>query len=56
MATTEYPRDSTALLFVDPYNDFSSEGGLLGSGQSKAGKGYQRLNRLSSDVAQQLED
>jgi len=30
MATNEtYPRDETALLMVDPYNDFLSEGGKL---------------------------
>jgi nicotinamidase-related amidase len=27
MAEGRYPRDGTALLFVDPYNDFLSEGG-----------------------------
>ena len=29
MAETTYPPESTALLFVDPYNDFISEGGKL---------------------------
>jgi len=29
MSTTRYERDATALLLVDPYNDFLSEGGLL---------------------------
>ncbi len=29
MAITSYTRDRTALLFVDPYNDFLSEGGKL---------------------------
>ena len=29
MATTEYGRDTTALLVVDPYNDFLSEDGLV---------------------------
>src|SRR3546814_16802877 len=29
MAGGSYPRDRTALLFVDPYNDFLSEGGKL---------------------------
>jgi len=27
MATTTYTADRTALLIVDPYNDFMSEGG-----------------------------
>jgi hypothetical protein len=29
MTTTTYAADSTALLIVDPYNDFMSEGGKL---------------------------
>jgi hypothetical protein len=29
MTTTTYPSDRTGLLFVDPYNDFLSEGGKL---------------------------
>jgi nicotinamidase-related amidase len=29
MSATEYRRESTALLFVDPYNDILSEGGLV---------------------------
>ena len=29
MMTTGYPSDRTALLIVDPYNDFMSEGGKL---------------------------
>jgi nicotinamidase-related amidase len=29
MVETQYPRDRTALLFVDPYNDFLSEGGKV---------------------------
>jgi nicotinamidase-related amidase len=29
MTTTTYPADRTALLIVDPYNDFMSEGGKL---------------------------
>jgi hypothetical protein len=29
MTTTTYAGDSTALLIVDPYNDFMSEGGKL---------------------------
>jgi nicotinamidase-related amidase len=28
VSATEYRRETTALLFVDPYNDFLSEGGL----------------------------
>lgn len=29
MSNTSYPQQRTALLFVDPYNDFLSEGGKL---------------------------
>ena len=29
MSKTNYPREKTALLFVDPYNDFLSEGGKI---------------------------
>ena len=29
MSTSKYPRERTALLVVDPYNDFLSEGGLV---------------------------
>ena len=29
MSPTTYDKDSTALLVVDPYNDFISEGGKL---------------------------
>jgi nicotinamidase-related amidase len=29
MSVTEYGRESTALLLVDPYNDFLAEGGLV---------------------------
>jgi len=29
MTTTIYTADRTALLIVDPYNDFMSEGGKL---------------------------
>lgn len=29
MATPRYPKDRTAVLLVDPYNDFLSEGGKL---------------------------
>jgi nicotinamidase-related amidase len=29
MTTTNYPPGRTALLVVDPYNDFMSEGGKL---------------------------
>jgi nicotinamidase-related amidase len=29
MSTNEYQRDATALLLVDPYNDFLSEGGKI---------------------------
>src|SRR5471032_2137426 len=29
MTTTAYPKDRSALLFVDPYNDFLADGGKL---------------------------
>ena len=29
MATTTYERECTALLVIDPYNDFISEGGKI---------------------------
>ena len=29
MATVTYEKDITALLVIDPYNDFMSEGGKL---------------------------
>lgn len=29
MASEQYPRDRTALLLIDPYNDFLSEGGKM---------------------------
>src|SRR5689334_11242861 len=29
MSNTRYPRDRTAYLLVDPYNDFLSEGGKV---------------------------
>ena len=29
MTTTTYAADRTALLIIDPYNDFMSEGGKL---------------------------
>jgi hypothetical protein len=31
MIDNRYPKDRTALLFVDPYNDFLSERGKLWS-------------------------
>ena len=29
MSTVTYERDATALLVIDPYNDFISEGGKV---------------------------
>jgi len=40
MATTAYPRERTALLLVDPYNDFLSE----------AGKVYPLLKPIADEV------
>ena len=34
MTTTTYAADGTALLIVDPYNDFMSEGGKPSIGMS----------------------
>jgi hypothetical protein len=40
MIETAYPRERTALLFVDPYNDFLSEGGKI----------YPRLKAVANEV------
>ena len=40
MAETIYPRERTALLLVDPYNDFLSEGGKI----------YPRLKAVADEV------
>src|SRR5512147_1215392 len=40
MAVTIYPRERTALLLVDPYNDFLSEGGKI----------YPRLKAVADEV------
>jgi nicotinamidase-related amidase len=40
MAEIAYPRERTALLLVDPYNDFLSEGG----------KSYPRLKPIADEV------
>jgi nicotinamidase-related amidase len=29
MTDTQYPKDRTALLCIDPYNDFLAEGGKM---------------------------
>ena len=34
MTTTTYTADRSALLIVDPYNDFMSEGGITAAGAS----------------------
>ena len=38
MTTTTYAADRTALLIVDPYNDFMSEGGKLNEGYQGDGR------------------
>ena len=40
MVETAYPRERTALLLVDPYNDFLSEGGKV----------YPLLKPIADDV------
>ena len=41
MTTTAYDADRTALLIVDPYNDFMSKGGkLLLIGETVAASGW----------------
>ena len=40
MAESAYPRERTALLLVDPYNDFLSEGGKI----------YPRLKSIADEV------
>jgi hypothetical protein len=42
MATIKYSADDTALLIVDPYNDFMSEGGKL----------YERMSVLKRQLMQ----
>jgi hypothetical protein len=34
--TVTYDKEKTALLVIDPYNDFISEGGMI---QKRAGRG-----------------
>ena len=36
MTTTTYAADRTALLIVDPYNDFMSEGSIIATGAALA--------------------
>jgi nicotinamidase-related amidase len=38
MTTTTYAADRTALLIVDPYNDFMSEGGRLYEATNQQGR------------------
>src|SRR5215813_8239061 len=40
MTETTYPREKTSLLFVDPYNDFLSEGGKV----------YPRIKPIADEV------
>ena len=40
MADNTYPRERTALLLVDPYNDFLSEGGKV----------YPRIKPIADEV------
>jgi nicotinamidase-related amidase len=45
-ASDSYPKDRTALLFIDPYNDFLSEGGKLWPMVEGVAKDVGLLNNL----------
>ncbi len=51
MTTLTYPKGSTALLFVDPYNDFLSEGGKVWPRIQPIAKEVGLLSNLRSIVA-----
>jgi nicotinamidase-related amidase len=50
MTTAHYDRSSTAVLLVDPYNDFLSEGGKLWPMAQEVAQEVQLLNHLRSIV------
>jgi nicotinamidase-related amidase len=49
MTTTTYVADRTALLIVDPYNDFMSEGGKLYEATKETGRSGRFLRPRHSD-------
>jgi nicotinamidase-related amidase len=51
MKNTAYPKDSTGLLLVDPYNDFLSEGGKLNGLAKPVADAVDTLKHLREVVA-----
>jgi nicotinamidase-related amidase len=51
MADGNYPKDRTALLFVDPYNDFLSDGGKLWPRVEGVAKEVRLLDNLRTITA-----
>ncbi len=51
MLDNRYTKDQTALLFVDPYNDFLSEGGKFWSRIEVVAKEVELLNNLRTVIA-----
>ncbi len=47
MADTSYPRDRTALLFIDPYNDFLAEKGKMWPAVSEVARSVDLLANLA---------
>jgi nicotinamidase-related amidase len=43
-----YPTNRTALLLIDPYNDFLSEGGKFWPGVEEVGKEVRLLENLQA--------
>jgi nicotinamidase-related amidase len=46
-----YPSESTAILIVDPFNDFLSEGGKLWSSTKETVSGVNLIENLKNIVA-----
>ncbi|MFE4912613.1 isochorismatase family cysteine hydrolase [Streptomyces sp. NPDC056652] len=49
--TTTYPPDQTALLIIDPYNDFLSEGGKLWPQAKEVAEGVDLLDHMRTMLA-----
>jgi nicotinamidase-related amidase len=49
--TTAYPPDRTALLIIDPYNDFLSEGGKLWPRAREVAEGIDLLDHMRTMLA-----
>ncbi|MFD3917204.1 cysteine hydrolase family protein [Streptomyces sp. NPDC058603] len=49
--TTTYPPDQTALLIIDPYNDFLSEGGKLWPQAKEVAEGVALLDHMRTMLA-----